>query len=138
VGAAWGARGLWGWVLGLWGVEPRIYSSREQGGNGAERLPQQRLPQQRLAPPSSPLPAGTVVSSLERDRARLKGRDMDISVKGFATIDDVSLINIEGTGMVGVPGGCLSGLEGLHGWGFGGGFGRAAAFGCRSGGGGTG
>jgi hypothetical protein len=29
---------------------------------------------------------------------------MDISVKGFATIDNVSLINIEGTGMVGVPG----------------------------------
>jgi len=26
------------------------------------------------------------------------------TVKGFATIDDVCLINVEGTGMVGVPG----------------------------------
>lgn len=25
-------------------------------------------------------------------------------IKGFATIDDVSLVNVEGTGMVGVPG----------------------------------
>lgn len=27
-----------------------------------------------------------------------------VGVKGFATIDGVSLINVEGTGMVGVPG----------------------------------
>jgi aspartokinase/homoserine dehydrogenase 1 len=47
------------------------------------------------------------VSSLERDRQRAKGRkgqQVEVSVKGFATIDNVSLINIEGTGMVGVPG----------------------------------
>lgn len=30
--------------------------------------------------------------------------DNKVTVKGFATIDDISLINIEGTGMVGVPG----------------------------------
>jgi aspartokinase/homoserine dehydrogenase 1 len=49
---------------------------------------------------------GTVVSSLERDR-ELRARDPadhGPTVKGFATIDHVSLINIEGTGMVGVPG----------------------------------
>lgn len=27
-----------------------------------------------------------------------------VTIKGFATIDNVCLINIEGTGMVGVPG----------------------------------
>ena len=48
------------------------------------------------------------MESLARDQERArgaKGTDHDIpSVKGFATIDNVSLINIEGTGMVGVPG----------------------------------
>jgi len=30
--------------------------------------------------------------------------DGKVTIKGFATIDNVCLINIEGTGMVGVPG----------------------------------
>jgi hypothetical protein len=64
------------------------------------------LPPARGAPAPAHAP-GTIVSSLERDRARAKGRkgrELEVSVKGFATIDNVSLINIEGTGMVGVPG----------------------------------
>ncbi len=39
--------------------------------------------------------AGTIVSGKD---------DGSATVKGFATIDHVCLINIEGTGMVGVPG----------------------------------
>lgn len=46
------------------------------------------------------LPAGTQVLDLAAERA-LGGVP---TVKGFATIDNVCLINIEGTGMVGVPG----------------------------------
>jgi aspartokinase/homoserine dehydrogenase 1 len=45
---------------------------------------------------------GTIVSDLAADRALYKGKN--ITVKGFATIDNVVLINVEGTGMVGVPG----------------------------------
>lgn len=61
------------------------------------------LPPHARPPPSAP---GTIVSSLEKDRERfqVQHRDLDVSVKGFATIDNVCLINIEGTGMVGVPG----------------------------------
>jgi len=44
---------------------------------------------------------GTQVSDLETDLAMWDGKAL---VKGFATIDHVCLINIEGTGMVGVPG----------------------------------
>lgn len=44
---------------------------------------------------------GTVIS----DGSWLEEEGVDITgVKGFATIDAVSLINVEGTGMVGVPG----------------------------------
>ena len=39
---------------------------------------------------------------------RLNGQDsqrgIDAAVKGFSTIDDVALLNLEGTGMIGVPG----------------------------------
>lgn len=45
-------------------------------------------------------PAGTQVLDLQSERA-MGGVP---TVKGFATIDHVCLINIEGTGMVGVPG----------------------------------
>lgn len=43
---------------------------------------------------------GTVISDEE---GLVAGAD-HVGVKGFATIDSVSLINVEGTGMVGVPG----------------------------------
>lgn len=53
---------------------------------------------------------GTVVRHMDEsdtvDYAALdvsRGRDM-AGVKGFSTVQDVSLINIEGTGMIGVPG----------------------------------
>lgn len=46
------------------------------------------------------LHAGTQVLDLQSERA-MGGVP---TVKGFATIDHVCLINIEGTGMVGVPG----------------------------------
>jgi aspartokinase/homoserine dehydrogenase 1 len=42
------------------------------------------------------------VSDIATDKA-LSGTASS-AVKGFATIDHVSLINVEGTGMVGVPG----------------------------------
>eukprot|EP00854_Cymbomonas_tetramitiformis_P009756 gene9756-11561_t len=50
--------------------------------------------------------AGTAITSYEESLETLKARDGRTSqlVKGFATIDDMSLINVEGTGMVGVPG----------------------------------
>lgn len=44
---------------------------------------------------------GTVIAEEE---ALLDGSDITSGVKGFATIENVSLINVEGTGMVGVPG----------------------------------
>lgn len=43
---------------------------------------------------------GTVIS----DEVGLVAGVDHVGVKGFATIDEVSLINVEGTGMVGVPG----------------------------------
>ena len=49
---------------------------------------------------------GTSITSFEEDSERLAmrtNRDSQM-IKGFATIDDVSLVNVEGTGMVGVPG----------------------------------
>jgi hypothetical protein len=46
-------------------------------------------------------PAGTQVLDLEAEQKFSKGA---VTIKGFATIDNVCLINIEGTGMVGVPG----------------------------------
>jgi aspartokinase/homoserine dehydrogenase 1 len=49
--------------------------------------------------PSSP----TLGAAIEDSPADAR-RGMPPTVKGFATIDHVSLINIEGTGMVGVPG----------------------------------
>lgn len=42
---------------------------------------------------------GTRITRLEE----VRGDDASM-VKGFATIDGVALINVEGTGMVGVPG----------------------------------
>jgi aspartokinase/homoserine dehydrogenase 1 len=45
--------------------------------------------------------AGTQVLDLEAEQKFSKGA---VTIKGFATIDNVCLINIEGTGMVGVPG----------------------------------
>lgn len=45
-------------------------------------------------------PAGTQISDELTDSA-ITG---SVMVKGFATIDNVSLINVEGTGMVGVVG----------------------------------
>jgi len=45
---------------------------------------------------------GTRVSDVVSDSQAYGGHDP--TVKGFATIDNVSLISIEGTGMVGVPG----------------------------------
>ena len=48
--------------------------------------------------------AGTTICSdgvMEGPAVRTIGKQF---VKGFATIDDVSMINVEGTGMVGVPG----------------------------------
>mmetsp|Transcript_35708 Transcript_35708/g.43078 ORF Transcript_35708/g.43078 Transcript_35708/m.43078 type:complete len:928 (+) Transcript_35708:53-2836(+) len=49
---------------------------------------------------------GTAITSYEEEMDALVQRDQRTSqlVKGFATIDDVTLINVEGTGMVGVPG----------------------------------
>lgn len=44
---------------------------------------------------------GTQVLDLESEKELNDGK---VTIKGFATIDDVCLINIEGTGMVGVPG----------------------------------
>uniref|UniRef100_A0A383V4M3 ACT domain-containing protein n=1 Tax=Tetradesmus obliquus TaxID=3088 RepID=A0A383V4M3_TETOB len=44
---------------------------------------------------------GTQVLDLEAEQKFSKGA---VTIKGFATIDNVCLINIEGTGMVGVPG----------------------------------
>jgi len=44
---------------------------------------------------------GTCVSDLAKDQEVYQGK---VTVKGFATIDNVVLINVEGTGMVGVPG----------------------------------
>jgi len=44
---------------------------------------------------------GTVVSDFESDQAVYQGKN---TVKGLATIDHTTLINVEGTGMVGVPG----------------------------------
>lgn len=49
---------------------------------------------------------GTSITSFEEDSDRLAmrtNRDSQM-IKGFATIDNVSLVNVEGTGMVGVPG----------------------------------
>jgi hypothetical protein len=54
-----------------------------------------------LPPFHAVTPAGTQV--LGKDAERAMGGVP--TVKGFATIDHVCLINIEGTGMVGVPGG---------------------------------
>lgn len=45
--------------------------------------------------------AGTQVLDLEAEKVLSDGKS---TIKGFATIDNVCLINIEGTGMVGVPG----------------------------------
>lgn len=45
--------------------------------------------------------AGTRISDLTSDMEVYKGKN---TIKGFATIDNVTLINVEGTGMVGVPG----------------------------------
>jgi len=42
--------------------------------------------------------AGTVISDVQTDMDRTG----PVMVKGFATIDNVALINVEGTGMVGV------------------------------------
>ena len=39
-----------------------------------------------------------------------------MGVKGFATIDQVSLINVEGTGMVGVPGTAATIFRWVAGW----------------------
>ncbi|KAJ9533496.1 hypothetical protein QJQ45_026558 [Haematococcus lacustris] len=44
---------------------------------------------------------GTRVSDLASDVEVYQGK---VTIKGFATIDNVTLINVEGTGMVGVPG----------------------------------
>lgn len=44
--------------------------------------------------------AGTVISAARTD----VDRTGPVMVKGFATIDNVALINVEGTGMVGVQG----------------------------------
>ena len=44
--------------------------------------------------------AGTVISDAQTD----VDRTGPVMVKGFATIDNVALINVEGTGMVGVHG----------------------------------
>lgn len=42
---------------------------------------------------------------LDVEREKELGEQGKATIKGFATIDNVCLINIEGTGMVGVPGG---------------------------------
>ena len=44
--------------------------------------------------------AGTIISEAQSD----VDRTGPVMVKGFATIDNVALINVEGTGMVGVHG----------------------------------
>lgn len=49
----------------------------------------------------SSTPAGTQVLDIESEKGLNEGK---VTIKGFATIDNVCLINIEGTGMVGVPG----------------------------------
>lgn len=64
-------------------------------------VPPPPLPSLLSHPPLRPPPAGTQV--LGKDAERAMGGVP--TVKGFATIDHVCLINIEGTGMVGVPGG---------------------------------
>ncbi|GLI70404.1 hypothetical protein VaNZ11_015124 [Volvox africanus] len=45
--------------------------------------------------------AGTRISDVASDMEVYQGK---ATIKGFATIDNVTLINVEGTGMVGVPG----------------------------------
>eukprot|EP00242_Pyramimonas_sp_CCMP2087_P015879 CAMPEP_0198211982 /NCGR_PEP_ID=MMETSP1445-20131203/25451_1 /TAXON_ID=36898 /ORGANISM="Pyramimonas sp., Strain CCMP2087" /LENGTH=873 /DNA_ID=CAMNT_0043886345 /DNA_START=316 /DNA_END=2937 /DNA_ORIENTATION=- len=48
---------------------------------------------------------GTSITTLDTCTAKTKASGLRTrTVKGFATIDDVSMINVEGTGMVGVPG----------------------------------
>ncbi|KAK9095914.1 hypothetical protein Sjap_021411 [Stephania japonica] len=47
--------------------------------------------------------AGTMICRSPGDENR-DGQGLESLVKGFATIDNVALINVEGTGMVGVPG----------------------------------
>jgi len=49
---------------------------------------------------------GTAITSHEEDIEYLRMRTSTENrlVKGFATIDDISLINVEGTGLAGVPG----------------------------------
>src|SRR5690606_29936770 len=41
--------------------------------------------------------------SFSGTRIHLQGSS-DFAVKGFATVESVSLVNVEGTGMIGVPG----------------------------------
>jgi aspartokinase/homoserine dehydrogenase 1 len=68
------------------------------------RCKQQHLRLLTTTTPSSLLlpPTGTQVLDLAAERELNGGAAT--SIKGFATIDNVCLINIEGTGMVGVPG----------------------------------
>jgi len=48
---------------------------------------------------------GTTISTLDECIAKDETNGLRTrTVKGFATIDDISMINVEGTGMVGVPG----------------------------------
>jgi aspartokinase/homoserine dehydrogenase 1 len=47
-----------------------------------------------------PTAAGTEIHG----RPRASNADTAIAVKGFASIDEVAIVNVEGTGMVGVPG----------------------------------
>ncbi|KAG1680976.1 hypothetical protein FOA52_009935 [Chlamydomonas sp. UWO 241] len=47
---------------------------------------------------------GTVITDLQGNLDFYKGRGKAGTITGFATIDNVVIINIEGTGLVGVPG----------------------------------
>lgn len=109
---------IWTDVDGIYSADPRkvpesvclrhlsYHEAWELSYFGANVLhPRTTLPAMRYNIPISirnffnlPVP-GTVIS----DGAALPA-GIEAGVKGFATIDDVSLINVEGTGMVGVPG----------------------------------
>ncbi|KAI3427052.1 hypothetical protein D9Q98_006993 [Chlorella vulgaris] len=110
---------IWTDVDGVYSADPRkvqdavclkqlsYHEAWELSYFGANVLhPRTTLPAMRYAIPisirnffnlSAP---GTVISD---DETLVAGVD-HVGVKGFATIDHVSLINVEGTGMVGVPG----------------------------------
>lgn len=83
-----------GWVGRMWASGVLL--------GAAPCTPAPQLAAAAAAPPPPPPPrAGTRISDVASDAEVYGGKN---TIKGFATIDNVTLINVEGTGMVGVPG----------------------------------